>query len=325
MKNVASTVEVCSRHKFSRETYSKIFHNGKAVSVVRSKQPRPSVGTTVSLHDFFYNLPVRRLGISEALEMEKVQKVAEGISLVHPSISLTVRNDNSGECLLHTTKSNSILSNFAKLFGAEKSRELKEVAIAYDKFKVTGYISTEGCHNKSLQFLYVNQRLVKKTPIHTCINSLLSNSLILKRSLKQVDSKWQGDGPPHVTTPKRCPEKYGIFVLQILCSPSQYDICFEPAKTLVEFKEWDTVLNAVGVLVQKFLVCNNLALSCSKPDDTTASERMFCGEKGDSSPPELRVMDVEHRDSLHSRTVKRGTSHTLPECPRNNCSGIVLF
>ena len=51
--NCTGTVEICSRHCISQQTYSKLFLHGRPMSLTSSSNPRPSVGTTLTMHDFF--------------------------------------------------------------------------------------------------------------------------------------------------------------------------------------------------------------------------------------------------------------------------------
>lgn len=69
----SGTVEILSRHHQSQQSYSKLFHHGKPIPVTLSSEQRPSVGSTITVHDFFYNLPVRRKAMSEVLEMESIR------------------------------------------------------------------------------------------------------------------------------------------------------------------------------------------------------------------------------------------------------------
>ena len=321
--DVSGTVEICSRHKLSQQSYSKVFHRGRAVSVSPNKNPRPSVGTTVTVHDFFYNLPVRRNGISEALELNQIRKVIECLALVNPSRSFSVRNDKTAECILQTHKTHSVLSTFGLICGTEKASCMKEVTFSHGDFKVTGFIGTDGHHSKSLQFIYVNGRSVKKTPLHACVNGLLANSIIARKLSRQSDPSWQPQGLPldkDLFSPKRAPERHGVYILMIECPRTEYDICLEPAKTLIEFRTWDSVLNTVELLVRKFLVDSNLTLGPIAPDERSKKNTMdsettsHCiGQLLETSPSqdvskflggELNF-DLEFRNAVQSKVIRR--------------------
>ena len=324
--DVSGTVELCSRHALSRDTYCKVFHNGKALGVSLSRNHRSSLGTTVTVHDFFYNLPVRRKGISDILELEKVRKAVECIALVNPTISFSVRNDKFEKCILQTHKSQSVLSSFGHIFGNEKALAMKGVLVTEGCFKVSGFISTEGHHNKMLQFMYINGRVVKNTPLHDYVNSLLANSMIARKLSRQNDPKWQSKesfGGKDLLSPKRTQEKYGMFVLMIECPRSEYDICLEPAKTLVEFKQWDKIQNTLESLVKAFLVDNNLSLgpvavSTSSQKEDIAKTIVHSASQSSSQslsnvpPPHISkfsgsrvTFDLDLPGTIRSRTVRQ--------------------
>ena len=337
--DVSGTVEICSRHRLSQNTFSKIFHNGKAMPVTVSKSHRPSVGTTASVHDFFYNLPVRRRGISAALELEQVKRVVESVALMNPSVSFSVRNDATGECVLQTHKTNSVMNRFGLLFGRDRTTAMKDVSLSQAGFELSGFMSTEGHHNKSLQFIYVNGRIIKKTPLHTCVNNVLANSL-LTRKLSRVAESYctrKDQESVELLSPRRTPDVFGMYVLHIKCPRSEYDICLEPAKTLIEFKDWDRIMSAIEELVRDFLLKNNLTLAPINPATCILSPDQQEDRQGYSSPviSEERIdisvdmprgSTIENltlEPSLQSRTVRR--SHWLadacsnPQQQRHSC------
>ena len=309
--DVSGTVEICSRHKLSQQTYSKLFHNGKALPVTASKSHRPSIGTTTTIHDFFYNMPVRRKGLSALLELEQVKRAVESIALVHPSVSFSVRNDATGECVLQTHKTSSMLVRFGLLFGRDKTMGMKDVSSSQTQFELSGFISVDGHHNKSLQFIYVNSRIVKKTPLHTCVNNLLANSLIARKPSKAADLIWQKDDQEcssEYSGARHMSDTFGMYVLQVKCLRSEYDICLEPAKTLIEFKDWDGIVSAIEGLVRDFLVNNNLTLAPANPAVVfPASETTSTVDKKEMGP---QVQEIDFVDDialdpfLQSRSIK---------------------
>lgn len=336
--DVSGTVEICSRHRLSQQTYSKIFHNGKPMPVTVSKTHRPSVGTTVSVHDFFYNMPVRRKGISATLELEQVKRVVESIALVNPSVSFSMRNDSTGECVLQTHKTNSVMTRFGLLFGADKMTGMKRVSSSQAGFEISGFMSIDGHHSKSLQFIYVNGRMVRKTPLHTCVNNLLANSLISRKLSRVAESSWlrkdQGCGS-ELVSPRHSPDVFGIYVLQVKCPRSEYDICLEPAKTLIEFKEWDGVMSAIEMLVRDFLVEYNLTMAPVKPaallpdsqvDQGSISPVIECEEMSAVLPGSNLVDDLSLEPLLQSRPVrcprKPTKSLTHPACTHGRSTGL---
>lgn len=257
--NCSGTVEILSRHRLSQETYSKIFLHGTPMPVTPSSSQRPSIGTTIAVHDFFYNLPVRRRLITADLELENIRQTILSVALANPSISFSLKNDLIGECILQTRRTNSVLASFSILFGSSKASSMKEISFEHEIFNITGYLSTESHHSKSLQFIYVNGRVVKRTSLHSCVNNLIANSLIARCLSRQADSRWRGV-ETDIASPKRVSEKHAVYVLMIRCPRAEYDVCLEPAKTLIEFRDWDVILDCLTQVVRHFLVKHSLTL-----------------------------------------------------------------
>lgn len=266
IKEISSVLEISSRARGSEVTYSKLYRHGKDQGISKHSKVRPSGGTTVAAHNVFYNLPVRRKVLCSPLVYEQICKRLQAISLIHPQISLTLRNDSTGVKSIQTHNSSSIVQTFGYLFGKDVADCLKEVNHIHKIFNVSGFIGSTSYRNKSLQFVYVNGRLVLKTKIHKLMNELLSNSLVTKSKGKNQDTAlgYTMKSNPASTTCQPSPGgnqvEYGIFVLNITCPRSEYDITLDPSKTLIEFRDWEGALTCVHELVTSFLHREHLTM-----------------------------------------------------------------
>ena len=250
------SVEFTTRHCLSSVTYSKIFRCGHSFGI--NVSPGCSnIGTTVTIRDIFYNLPVRKKVICDVAECDKIRRMIMTIALINPNISFFLRNDQTSERLIQSKKTNSILKNFEQLLGTELSLGLQEVSASKNGFKVSGYVSTRSHYTKLYQFIYINKRFIKNTRLHSLVNQLLSKSLVISKATKHVSQKSLLDENDQ----RQFFDAYGVFVLNIECLLVEYDICLDPAKTLVDFKRWDDVLSAIEIAVTDFLVKNNLNIN----------------------------------------------------------------
>ncbi|XP_071486881.1 DNA mismatch repair protein Mlh3-like [Diadema antillarum] len=273
IRDVASVLEISSRARGCDVTYTKIYHHGKEVGISEDAKARPSAGTTVTAHNMFYNMPVRRKVLNSPLVYERICKRLQAIALIHPSISLTLRDDNCGIKSIQTHSSSSVFNTFGHLFGRELANCLREVNYRNDYFSSSGYIGVKSHRNKSLQFVYVNGRLVMKTKLHKLLNELLNRSLITKGKGKNSEMERDGGGDGISASCHPSPgggsSDYGIFVVNITCSHSLYDITMDPTKTLIEFSDWDGVLACVHGFVTSFVEQENMCLKlCSEPVST---------------------------------------------------------
>ncbi|XP_019940800.2 DNA mismatch repair protein Mlh3 isoform X1 [Paralichthys olivaceus] len=251
---LSTLVEITSRTRSSVKTHVKVFKSGKGLRVFEAEAARPSAGTTVVISNFFHSMPVRRKRVDAVLEGERIRHRVEAISLMHPSVSVTLRNDCTGAMVVQLSKARNTHHRFAQIHGTERAQKLGEISHTHGQFEVTGYIGKEGHYNNSLQFLYVNGRLLLKTRIHKLLNFLLRR---LSSTNQRNDSP---DGQSAIRSPKhkRSQELNGVYIINIKCPYSEYDICLEPAKTLIEVKDWDGILFCIEEAVKGFLSRENL-------------------------------------------------------------------
>ncbi|KAM4690545.1 DNA mismatch repair protein Mlh3-like [Rhinophrynus dorsalis] len=254
MADVSSIVDISSKFKNTARTFSKLFQNGKPLQVKETEENRPSAGTTVTVYNLFYNLPVRRKHMDHVLEFEKIRQRLESVSLLNPSISFSLKNDAGQSVVLQLPKTKDTRSRFCQIYGLDRSQKLREIQHSLKGFSMSGFISIEGHYNKSMQYLYVNNRLVLKTKLHKFIDFILRKESVVCRP-KNMQKVHSSPGRH-----RSCSELHGIFIINIHCHYSEYDVCLEPAKTLIEFQDWDSVLQCIEDGVKTFLKRENLFL-----------------------------------------------------------------
>ncbi|XP_061092708.1 DNA mismatch repair protein Mlh3 isoform X2 [Conger conger] len=310
--SLATLVEISSRSRLSGKTFVKIFKDGKGMDVFESESCRPSTGTTVVICNFFHNMPVRRKRVDAVLECERIRQRVEAISLMHPSISFTLKNDSTAAMVVQLPKVKSTYYRFVQIHGMARAQKLAEISLSHSQFEMSGYIGCEGHYNNSLQFLFVNSRLVLKTRIHKLLNFLLK-----KTNASGRQNGNQG-GSPAMGSPKQRTEAHGVYIINIKCHYSEYDICLEPAKTLIEFKDWDGVLSCVEEGVKEFLTRENLVAEISPEDVCSYVHGNYCIEtvggttsvKDDAAvhalPPTLSMTEeLYNGNKLMSKSVRR--------------------
>ncbi|XP_077587333.1 DNA mismatch repair protein Mlh3 [Stigmatopora nigra] len=266
---LATLVEISSRARNTDKTLVKMFKHGKEIDVFENDISRPTTGTTVIICNFFHNMPVRRKRVDIVLESERIRHRVEAVSLMHPSVSFTLKNDCTGAMMVQLPKVSDTYHRFVQIHGLARARKLGQIQHTRAPFEVMGYLGREGHYNTSLQFLYVNGRLLLRTRIHTLLNTLLRKLGSPPQKNNSPEKQSGTRSPSH----KRTQDLYGIYVINIKCSYSEYDISLEPAKTLMEFKDWDGVLLCVEEAVKAFLCKEKLLLS--QDDLQNASPRLF--------------------------------------------------
>lgn len=260
--SLATLVEISSRTKASVKTNVKIYREGEGLGVFEAETTRPSAGTTVIVCNYLHNMPVRRKRLDTVMENERIRQRVEAISLMHPSISFTLKNDCTGVMVVQLPKARDAYYRFVQIHGLARAQKLGEINLICGQFEVTGYIGKEGHYNNSLQFLYVNERLLLRTRIH----KLLSGLLRRLSSSSQKNESPEAHSSTRSPKQKRSQDLYSVYVINIKCPYSEYDVCLEPAKTLIEFKDWDGVLCCINEAVKDFLKREDLVADLSQDD-----------------------------------------------------------
>ncbi|XP_077675272.1 DNA mismatch repair protein Mlh3 isoform X2 [Eretmochelys imbricata] len=260
--NMASIVEISSKTNNTVKTFMKLFQNGKALEVCEAELTRPSGGTTVTVYNLFHQLPVRKKCMDPMLEFERVRQKIEALSLIHPSISFSLRNDASCSMMLHLPKTKDMCSRFCQIYGLGRTQKLRKINYTSGEFELSGYISSEGHYNKNMQFLFVNNRLVLKTRLHKLMDFLLRKESVICKAKGGPANRQMSSSPVR----HRGPELYGIFVINVKCPYCEYDVCLEPAKTLIEFRNWDALLACIEEGVKTFLKQEHLFVELSGED-----------------------------------------------------------
>lgn len=157
---------------------------------------------------------------------------------------------------MHTRKCANTVSAFSYLYGETLAQSLVPVSSTLGQFKIGGYISRATHHQKHLQFVYVNKRLILKSKLRKLANSMLGNSFLLRTNTTSCDipiSKEISAGRWLAFSPPRKRDKYAVYLLNVECPYHVYDVCFDPKKTLIEFSDWDNVLQCMELAIRTFL------------------------------------------------------------------------
>jgi DNA mismatch repair protein MLH3 len=256
IREMSSILQIVSRKRQEKETWTVLFSRGKRKPVKLFYETRQCCGTTVTVVDFMYNLPVRRRMINPTLELQDMIQSVIGICLVNPDTSFTFLNENTGKKLLQTLKQNSSIQLFPVIFGKEWKDALLEIKKASDKLSLHGFIGKKGVMNSDKQFIYVNRRPIRSTKLLKIVTSQLKKSIICRQPPSN-DNK-QRAAQNYYNSPFKYAKLYPIFCIEIELPFFDYDISFGPRKNEVEFQDWEYVTKFIICSVNEFLFTNNL-------------------------------------------------------------------
>jgi DNA mismatch repair protein MLH3 len=231
----------CNRSSSSTTTTSSSSNSSSAGEVTMTKRmdhtgttylgpaitARLSHGTTVRVTGVFARWPVRRKALRGNVEIDAIIQRVQTFALINNGVAFSVVDATTGARLLDTRPAPSVATVFGQLYGDAKARSLAPLGTlsapsspsnpaaaalpSAPAISIRGYLGLEGHHSRALQFLYINGRCVTKTPVHKLLQQMLSRTSVCRPG-KDADSDRIG----------REPVRHAVFVVNVLCSPSEY-------------------------------------------------------------------------------------------------------
>lgn len=249
--DVSGTLDIITRPEETEGIeLKKKYENGLVSGFVeKCNSKNKKSGTTIVIGKLLSRFPVRQKRIEKSLQLEEVKMSLERISLMNHRINIILRNEQTGKLMFDYSSSNSYTEAFDKLFKGclGFSVNFVEDHFAQNRLFFKLSISNDFYRKKDFQFVFVNNRFIKRCKIH----------------------KWVGckvlDKYSQESNSSRC-DKYPIFVLHVLCPFTEYDITLDPRKQNLEFKDWDSVHSGIEGLVAKLKAKDALRFWNSKSD-----------------------------------------------------------
>ena len=303
---IARTVELASRHRFSQQTYCKVFQSGRGAGVLPSSVHRSSAGTMVTVHGLFYNLPVRQRLLSASLEMERLQNSLRSAILVFPSISFSLHDEQAGRRLVHAPRTHSLLGRFCQLFGGDRAASLRPAAVEHAGVRISALFSLHAHRSKCLQLVFVSGRRVEDPALHAVVCRLLGPVVVQGQS--------SSGGGAAQAQGKRHP----LYVIKIDGSSMDVDLCLDPAKKYIHFQQQDSVHAALACLISSFLSENHFSVSRCLPAATSCHAELSTGSSRSRAVPDstsspsrcaIRQPDIRKCSSTTSITSSGAPVH----------------
>ncbi|MEG1819850.1 MAG: DNA mismatch repair endonuclease MutL [Oscillospiraceae bacterium] len=210
-------------------------------------------GTTIVVRDLFFNTPARMKFLKkDVTEGNAVAGVVDRLALSHPEISIRFIRD--GKESLLTPGDGKLDSAIYAVFGKEFSQGIIKSEYELNGIGVSGYISKPlaSRSNRSMQFFFLNGRLIKSQTATAAIEQAYKNSIMVG--------------------------KFPSCVLNISAPYESVDVNVHPAKTQVRFenekKIFDAIYYAVKSTIEQKDTPAQLDLSKLKNATTFKSEPM---------------------------------------------------
>ncbi|XP_073952285.1 DNA mismatch repair protein Mlh3-like isoform X3 [Choristoneura fumiferana] len=248
---ISQSVKITSHCKGSEETWLKHFYNGKVNECIMT-QARPSVGTTVEIEGFLYNLTIQKKGINALQELQRIKKFLQQMSLVHCNASLSLRDNSENEIIFKIHKNRDIYQTLTLVLGIEKSN-LLELQVEKNQYKVTGFVQKQDSDSHGFQWIFVNKKFIEKSDLHKIINQNIVKKLPQK---KVTMTKNRNNEEEKMPINNKVPD-YFIF---ITCQHNEYEILSNPKQSMLEFKN----CSQINKLLEKLMQFYNGDISLTK-------------------------------------------------------------
>lgn len=225
--NVSEKLTITSKLIDTDCTYCKVIETKQGSKVMQVRE-RAEHGTTVTVENFLYNVPVRQGCIRPEQDLESVKRHLELLIIIHPKVSISLRNDINLKIVLNSNKTTSVLQSFINLHPEICMDYVSTCEISKGNVSISGLIYKKSHVNKNLQLIYVNKRPVVCAKMHKQIKALYKAA---RKNTEFLQSK-----------------DYPVYVLNVSCPYSEIDLMYNSSKISIEFKQWDLINKCVEKL-----------------------------------------------------------------------------
>ncbi|KAL0269186.1 UNVERIFIED_CONTAM: hypothetical protein PYX00_006998 [Menopon gallinae] len=197
-------------------------------------------------------MPVRRKRISEVFDLQGIKIQMQYLAIIHNEVCFTLRDESKGEIILQTHKRTEGRLLLADLFGVPVGKNIASIEFTDQTIEISGFVGLRKHSENNSQLFYVNKRVVFNSIIHKFLNSLIDRYFEEKKDSPDESSGLQ---PLRSNIPK-C--DYNIYVIQIQCPYSWFELFRNLRRTTVEFKNWDLIMGYLKKAIKAALQMKNL-------------------------------------------------------------------
>lgn len=190
-------------------------------------------GTTITVRDLFYNVPVRAKFLKrDVVEGNAISSIMKKLAVSHPDIAFTFIREGRTE--FSTYGDNDQFSAVYSIYGKTFAKDLTPVEYVEGKVSISGYTIKPlyAKSNRQYQIFFVNGRAVKSDILSTALEEAYS-SLIMTG-------------------------KFPVCILKLTLPPESMDVNIHPTKAEVRFSNENEVFNAVFFSVKNALMQSGL-------------------------------------------------------------------
>lgn len=201
----------------------------EAGDILGTEEVGSQVGTTMTVENLFFNVPVRYKFLkNDATEFRYIKELVQKIALANLDVSIKLIND--GKNVFQSNGNGNIKDIVYTLYGKEVKDNLVEVDHKEGDVRITGVVGNTlmAKDSRKNQIFFLNKRNIKNQ--------------VLTSSADQAFKGGTGIG------------KYGFFILNIEMPATQYDVNVHPTKMEVRFKDEQVLYKIVYHAIKEALL-----------------------------------------------------------------------
>lgn len=244
LASIASVAQVTLLTRTQQDEYAALYsiEGGQEKGLEADARP---VGTTISIHNLFYNTPARMKFLKKDVsEGTFVSETVSRLALSHPEVAFRLVRDS--KIVLSTPGDGQLISSVYAVLGREFANKLLHVSDDNKQYFVSGLVTPplEGRASRSMQFFYINGRFVKNRTMMAALEQAYRGMAM------------QG--------------KFPGCVLFLTMPPELVDVNVHPAKTEVRFARESDVFDLVYKAVKAALLSSFSTHGRLQLDNTAA-------------------------------------------------------
>ncbi len=215
-----------------------------------------SLGTSISVRNLFYNLPVRREYLrSEATELSAISVIVQQYALAYPEVRFSLILE--GRLAMQTNGDGDRRGVLIEIYGLDVARQMLDVDAQHgqddQEVRISGLISPPGLTrgSRSYMHLFVNRRALQPRGVLVAIVEEAYHTMLMKG-------------------------RHPMAVIDIHIHPTAVDVNVHPTKSEVKFRYAPRVHSAIGRSVRDALVAGAGIHAWTDTDyDSTGVQRRF--------------------------------------------------
>ncbi|MDZ4844944.1 MAG: DNA mismatch repair endonuclease MutL [Chitinophagales bacterium] len=251
---------------------------------VKSQEPcQTTAGTSISVKNLFYNVPVRRNFLrSNPVEMRHILEEFQRIALAHPDIFFSAFNN---DIEIFHLKPGNLRQRITSVFGSSHNERLVPVNEQSGIVKITGFVGKPDFARKTRgeQYFFVNNRFIR--------NNYLNHAVF-------------------VNYDDLLPENsYPFFVLFIDIDPASIDINVHPTKQEIKFEDDKLVYGFVRAAVRHALAKYSVTptLDFDQEDSFNQLHAQRLRQERNFTPPTAPIESAPRKD-FYPKSEKPSTA-----------------